>query len=86
MSDKILNINEMYIEKMRNLDAEFKVYEKLRIRAICRRNECLMKRDYEGAMAWDKVREDCVEERILIKERIKDLYYECIRFNARNET
>jgi hypothetical protein len=86
MTEKNLKLAEKYLEQIRNLDVEFKVYEKIRHDAICKRNRCVAYNDQAGALAWEKIRNDCAGKRLVIRETIKELYWECIRLESEVET
>ena len=86
MSNKNRELIEKYFKEMYDLDIERKVYKDLHIKAIGKRAECVINGDNAGAMAWDSIKQDCVDAKILITERIKDLYKECVRLKALGET
>ena len=86
MSNKNRELIEKYFKEMYDLKIKREAYTEMSINAIGKRTMCRANGDMAGVRAWDIVKQDCVDKKILIDERIKDLYKECIRLKAMIET
>lgn len=82
MANNHKELLESCLKQMRDLDVKRQVYEELRVKAICNRNECIVNGKYERAIVWEDIKDHCIDERILATQEIKDLYSMYIHLKA----
>ena len=85
MPNKNRELIEKYLMEIDDLYCKQNACAVKRIEALRKRTDCMIEGDYAGVTAWDIVKQDCNDIRMLLTEQIKDLYKECIRLKAMGE-